>query len=84
MKYSYGIDFGEEGGDKTVVICGAPTEKGGFKIIAIDEYATMPDWKWYRNPIRWWRWRQLTRKWKKNSKCFQFDSTPKGKSLWKS
>lgn len=27
--------------------------------IYYDETATLPDYKWYRNPIKWWQWRRL-------------------------
>jgi hypothetical protein len=31
-------------------------------MIYYDEYTTMPDWKWYRNPVKWWRWRQILKR----------------------
>lgn len=63
-----GIDVGQKDGDKSVVVQGVPNKKGGFDIIMIDEYQTMPDYKWYRNPIKWWKWRTLWKRIEKQSK----------------
>lgn len=79
----YGIDVGQKNDDKTVIVRGIPNKEGGFSVISIDEFATYPNYKWWRNPIKWWNWRQLTRKWLKDSKFFEIRSTPKGKNLWK-
>ncbi len=57
-----GIDVGQKGGDMTTVVQGVLDDKGGFSIISIDEWGTMPEYKWYRNPIKWWKFRKL---WKK-------------------
>ena len=27
--------------------------------IYFDEAANLPNYKWYRNPIQWWKWRRL-------------------------
>lgn len=78
-----GVDIGTEEGDKSVVVHGIPDKKGGFTVIAIDEFATFPTYKWWRNPIKWWNWRKLTRKWKKDSKFFEFRSTPPSKNKFK-
>ena len=53
-----GIDLGEKDGDKTV-IARATMNGNGITSIVFDEYADMPDYKWYRNPIKWWKWRRL-------------------------
>jgi len=54
-----GIDVGQKDGDKSVIVQGVPDGKGGFSIIAIDEYADFPDYKWYRNPIKWFKFRKV-------------------------
>lgn len=59
--YAIGIDMGQKGGDKTVIAHAIRGRKGITKIW-FDEYADMPNYKWYRNPIKWWKWRRL---WKK-------------------
>jgi hypothetical protein len=42
-----------------------------------DEYSEWPNYKWYRNPVKWWKWRKmikgLTRK--------LYDATWKGPKL---
>lgn len=48
-------------------------------MIYFDEAADMPMYKWYRNPIEWWRWRRLFRTIRKSNKHVIFLSTPKGK-----
>jgi hypothetical protein len=58
--YFYGIDLGIKEGDKTVIAT-AKTNGAGITHIVFDEYANFPDYKWYRNPIKWWNWR---RSWK--------------------
>lgn len=53
-----GIDFGEKTGDKTVV-AHAKLGKNGIVGIYYDEYSEMPNYKWYRNPIKWYKWRRM-------------------------
>lgn len=57
----YGVDLAKKQGDRSVVVHGKPDGKGDFKIVAIDEFSNLPDYKWYRNPIKWWQWRRLMR-----------------------
>lgn len=76
-----GVDLAQKGGDKTSVIQAIQGRKG--EIFIIDEYSTFPNWKWYRNPIKWWNWRQLTKKWKKNSRYFEFRSSPPSRNKFK-
>lgn len=52
-----GIDLAKEGGDKTSVVEAIKGKNGD--IFIIDEYSSMPNYKWYRNPIKWWKWRNL-------------------------
>lgn len=78
MKEFVGIDMGEPGGDHGTMVRGIPDGKGGFTVIAIDEWSTMPDYKWWRNPIQWYKWRRLWKIVEKNSNA-KFFSTPKGK-----
>lgn len=62
-----GVDMAEKGGDKTSIVTGIQGRKG--EIFIIDEYSTMPDYKWYRNPIKWWKWRRLMKSiWKQMKK----------------
>jgi hypothetical protein len=53
-----GIDYGEKDGDKTVIAT-AKMNGHGITEIWFDEYANFPDYKWYRNPIKWWKWRRV-------------------------
>lgn len=55
----FGVDIGEKDGDKSVVVHSVKDKNGGVKIIYVDEYANFPDYKWYRNPIAWWKFRKL-------------------------
>lgn len=55
----YGVDLAQESGDKNTIVYGKPDGKGGFKVLYIDEYSEMPDYKWYRNPIKWWKWHRM-------------------------
>lgn len=36
-------------------------------VFYFDEYSTIPNYKWYRNPIKWWGWHRL---WKKVGKHY--------------
>jgi hypothetical protein len=62
-----GVDFGEPGGDKTVITQAKVNSRGKITKIIFDEYETWPEWKWYKNPIKWYKWRKLMqtirRKW---------------------
>lgn len=63
-----GVDLAQEGGDKTSIIEAIRGKHG--EIFIIDEYSSMPDWKWYRNPIKWWQWRKFWKSVVKSSKKF--------------
>lgn len=56
-----GVDMAEVSGDKTV-IAQAMRGKNGITHIYFDEYADLPNYKWYRNPIKWLKWRRLMKK----------------------
>jgi hypothetical protein len=56
----YGVDFGDKDGD-TTVIAQAKMNGAGITEIIFDEYANLPDYKWYRNPLKWWKWRRFWR-----------------------
>lgn len=58
--HTIGIDLGEEGGDKTVIVH-AKMNGHGITKVWFDESANLPDYKWYRNPIKWWQWRKLNK-----------------------
>lgn len=68
--YSVGIDLSEPGGDKSVIAY-AQHGKNGIVKIWFDEYADFPNYKWYRNPIKWWKFRRL---WKKIMDIPQHDT----------
>lgn len=57
-RFHYGIDIAE-GKDKSVITRAKINSKGQVTRIYFDEFAEMPNWKWYRNPIKWWKWRKL-------------------------
>lgn len=59
-----GVDLGQPGGDKTV-ITHATVHKGRV-FMYFDEYSEFPTYKWYRNPIKWYKWHQLWRKIRKS------------------
>lgn len=63
-----GVDVGQKDGDKSVIVQGVPDGKGGFSVISIDEYGTFPDYKWYRNPIKWFKFRKLMKLIERNYK----------------
>lgn len=48
-----------------------------MKKLYYDEHTEYIVWKWYRNPIKWWRWRQVVKKWRELSK---FYATKKGET----
>lgn len=52
-----GIDLAEKGGDRTSIVEAIKGKNGD--IFIIDEYTNMPNYKWYRNPIKWWKWRRM-------------------------
>lgn len=58
-RFHYGIDVGRADGDKSVITRATINGKGQITQIVFDEFSTMPDYKWYRNPIKWWKWRKL-------------------------
>lgn len=62
-----GVDLAEKGGDKTVIARLRKTPKGVTSIY-FDEYAEMPDYEWWRNPIKWYKWRRLWKRIEKQMK----------------
>ena len=56
-----GVDMAEAGVDKTV-IAQSQIGKDGKVYIFYDEYADWPNYKWYRNPIKWWKWQRLMKR----------------------
>lgn len=78
-----GVDPASPDGDKSVTIGMKADKKGRLHPIYYDEFGTFPIYKWYKNPIKWWKWRQLTKQWKKSSKFFELRSTPRHKNPWK-
>ena len=66
----YGVDMAEVGGDRTVITQATMNGKGQITRIIFDEFSTMPDYKWYRNPIKWWKWRALWKRIEKQNKKF--------------
>ena len=65
-RFQYGIDVGSQGGDKTVITRAKINGKGQITQIVFDEFADYPDYKWYRNPIKWYKWRRLWKMVEKN------------------
>lgn len=58
-RYVSGIDFADPNSkDKTVVSTMKLNGKGGITKIWFDEFSSWPSYKWYRQPIRWYRWRR--------------------------
>lgn len=55
-----GVDKGEPGGDHSVISRAYKNKQGKTKIF-FDEYANWPMWKWYRNPIKWYRWYKVNK-----------------------
>lgn len=56
--YSIGVDIAEKAGDHSV-ISRAYKGHNGKVFMVFDEYANMPDYRWYRHPIKLWRHRRL-------------------------
>lgn len=67
-RFHYGIDMGRPGDDKTVITRAQINGKGQITGLIFDEFDTFPKWKWYRNPIKWWKWRKL---WQKIEKSYK-------------
>ena len=68
-----GVDMAQAGGDKTV-IAQATVDKKGKMYIFYDEYSEMPNYKWYRNPIKWWKWRTLMKRLEKQMEKYTWKS----------
>lgn len=45
--------------DRSVITRWKLNGRGEIVIISFDEFDQWPTYKWYRNPIKWWKWRQL-------------------------
>jgi hypothetical protein len=58
----YGYDVAEQGGDKTVITRAELNTRGGLTMVTFSEISDIPNYKWYRNPVKWWTWRRF---WKK-------------------
>lgn len=69
-----GVDMAQAGGDKTV-IAQATVDKKGKMLIYFDEYADLPNYKWYRNPIKWLKWRRLMKKLEKQMEKYTWTSS---------
>lgn len=69
-----GVDMAQAGGDKTV-IAQATVDKKGKMYIFYDEYSEMPKYKWYRNPIKWWKWRTLMKRLEKQMEKYTWKSS---------
>lgn len=52
-----GIDIGQKDGDKTTIVRARIRGDGKTKLI-FDEYSELPNYKWWRNPIKWYKWRR--------------------------
>lgn len=65
-RYHYGVDIGKPGGDRSVITRAKLNGKGEITQIVFDEFADLPDWKWWRNPIKWYKWRNLWKTVKRN------------------
>lgn len=59
--YQTGIDIGNKDGDKTIISTAYKGHNGKL-FIYFDEFSEMPNPRWYRNPIQWYKWHKL---WKK-------------------
>lgn len=69
-KYIIGVDPASPGGDKQMVSVMA-RRSGKTKsttLIWVDEMSSFPVYKWYRNPIKWYKWKKL---WKATKKEVQ-------------
>ena len=62
-----GIDMAESGADKSI-IAQASVDKEGKMFVVFDEYGDFFKYKWYRNPIKWWRMKSAWRKLLKSAK----------------
>lgn len=76
-KHVVGIDLAEKGGDHTSIAVARKIQGYKAEVFIIDEAGTFPDFKWYRNPIKWWKWERMSRslkkqlkKWKKEGKAW--------------
>ena len=69
-----GVDMAQAGGDKTV-IAQAMRGKNGITHIYFDEYADLPNYKWYRNPIQWLKWRRLMKRLEKQMEQYTWTNS---------
>lgn len=56
-----GVDMAEIGAKDRSVIAMAKKGRNGRVYVYYDELSEWPNYKWYRNPIKWYRWRQMMR-----------------------
>lgn len=77
------VDLATAHGDKSVIMDVRKSKNNQISVVYMDEWANFPEYKWYRNPIKLWKWHRLTSKWKKDSKYFEFRRTPPSKNRFK-
>lgn len=56
-----GVDMAKQGADKSVMAV-AQTNRRGHTTVVYDEASNFFWPKWYRNPIQWWKFRQMMKK----------------------
>lgn len=79
-RYVSGIDFAAPNSkDRTVVSTMKLDGKGGITKIWFDEFSDWPTYKWWRTPIKWYRWRRTMKLLDRNqTKNIKRQSTPPG------
>lgn len=54
-----GVDLATAHGDKSVIMDVRKSKNNQISVVYMDEWGSFPDYKWYRNPIKWWKWRRM-------------------------
>lgn len=72
-----GIDMGKKGGDKTAI---TQLRNKKFSTIIIDEVGTWPPYKWYWNPIKWFKFNRLMKSLKFRGDTFTLHDNLKGEN----
>lgn len=77
-RYTIGVDLAEKNGDRSVVVTAKRHREGGVEELYINEWSGSLDFKWYRNPIKWWRCRRIAKIIGRSSPQVVMYSTPSG------
>lgn len=78
-----GVDLATETGDHSAVVVAKKLRNKEIKVVYINEWGEWPSYKWYRNPIKWWKLRRVMKvveSQMSNNSNVSFRSTPPRKA----